>query len=417
MRKNPALVRLLQHRDPALLVAGQTVSNFGDGVANVALTLLVIFTTHSVTSFAWFAAARMIPLVAFLLLGGAIVDRVSRRILLLISDVARAVLTIALTVAIVTGAIRFWELLVFGALFGCFDAIFMPAISALTPEIVPEELLGAMNSMRPLSNNLVGNMLGPAVGGVLASISTSLAIGVDSATFVVSAAALVMMRPTPKPTRTQDTSVLADIKEGITYVRRTHWLWTTLVSVSLTNAFVLTPMFVLIPFLLIHGMHYPKVYVGLFGAGAGVSGAIGALVISNLPSPKRRIRTVWVYWSICTLAELIVGVATNFWELALVPLISSPMIIFGNVIWESMMQTEVPRELLGRVGSVDWFVSLGIAPLGLVVAGQLADVIGIRTYFVVLSLLCTLPGVYILASKRVNEIDAPRLRTEAAGGV
>ena len=202
MKRKIALVQLAKHREPRLLVTGQTISQFGDGVALVALTLLVLDTTHSASKLAWFVAARMTPLVIFLLVGGAIVDRFSRRILLLISDCVRAVLTAFLVVLIATGQLHFDELLVFAVLFGTFDALFMPAITAITPEIVPEELLPAMNAVRPLANNLMGQMIGPAVGGVIAAASTSWAIGVDGVTFLVSASALFMMKPTPSPSRT-----------------------------------------------------------------------------------------------------------------------------------------------------------------------------------------------------------------------
>jgi len=409
VKKKLAVVQLLHHREPALLVSGQTVSNFGDGVATVALTLLVYDTTGSLTKLAWFAAARMTPVVVLLLLGGAIVDRFSRRLLLLISDGARALLTAVLVIMIATGLLRFWELLVFGVLFGSFDAIFFPAISALTPEIVPEELLPAMNAIRPLSNNLMGGMIGPAVGGFLAAFSTSWAIGVDCATFVVSFLALSLMKSTPRPNRNVSNSMIDDIKEGLHYVRKTRWLWTTLLAVALANAFVYSPMFVLLPFLLLHTLHYRKFYVGFLLAASGVSGAVGALVFANVRAPKRRVRVTWIYWSIGSLSALIIGVATNFWEIMIFPIVSSPMMIFGNVIWESMMQSEVPRELLGRASSVDWFVSLGVTPVGIVVAGVLANQIGIRTYFVVAGVICTLPGLYILTSKRINKIDEPRV--------
>ncbi len=409
MKKKLALGQLARHREPRLLVTGQTISNFGDGVALVALTLLVLDTTHSVTKLAWFAAARMTPLVVFLLIGGAIVDRYSRRVLLIISDVARAVLTGALVFMIASGLLRFWELIIFAILFGCFDAVFYPAISALTPEIVPVDLLPAMNAVRPLANNLVGNMIGPAVGGILAALSTGLAIGVDCATFVVSAAALLLMKATPRPIRNEDNSMLDDIKEGVHYVRQTRWLWTTLLGVSLVNAFLFVPMFVLIPYFLRHNLHLAKDYVGFAVAASGVAGAIGALVAANLPTPKRRVRMMWTYWTIGTLAALVMGIATNFWEVIILPIVASPMMIFGNVIWESMMQSEVPRELLGRASSVDWFVSLGIGPLGLVIAGEIANYIGVRMYFVVFCVICVIPGLYILKSKRINEIDAERV--------
>jgi DHA3 family tetracycline resistance protein-like MFS transporter len=409
MRKKLAILELAKHREPGLLISGQAISNFGDGVAIVALTLLVLDTTHSVTALGWFAAARMTPQVVFLLVGGAIVDRFSRRLLLILSDVVRAVLTGAIVILIMSHSLHYWELIFFAVLFGSFDALFYPCIAAFTPEIVPEDLLPAMNAVRPLANNLMGSTIGPAVGGLLAAFSTSLSIGVDCATFVVSAIALALMKSTPKPSRKEGATMIGDIKEGLHYVIHTRWLWTTSASVTLVNAFVLTPMFVLIPYFLRHNLHLAKDYVGFAVAAAGVTGALGALVVANLPMPKRRIRMMWIYWSIGSLAALVMGVATNFWEVIIFPVVVSPMIIFGNVIFESMMQSEVPRELLGRASSVDWFVSLGVAPLGLVIASQIANVIGVRAYFVVFSIICVIPGIWIIASKRINAIDADRV--------
>jgi MFS family permease len=370
-------------------------------------------TTHSVTALGWFAAARMTPQVVFLLIGGAIVDRFSRRLLLILSDVVRAVLTAAIVVLIMTHSLHFYELILFAVLFGCFDALFFPAIAALTPEIVSEDLLPAMNAVRPLTNNLLGSMIGPAVGGLLAAFSASLSIGVDCATFVISATALVLMKSTPKPAREATATMIGDIKEGLRYVIRTRWLWTTSASVTLVNAFVLTPMFVLVPYFLRHNLHLAKDYVGFAVAAAGVSGALGALFVANLPSPKRRIRMMWVYWSIASLSALVMGFATNFWEVIIFPIVASPMIIFGNVIFESMMQTEVPRELLGRASSVDWFMSLGVAPIGLVAASEIANFVGVRAYFVIFSIICVVPGLWIMVSKRINAVDADRINPVA----
>ena len=173
-------------------------------------------------------------------------------------------------------------------------------------------------------------------------------------------------------------------------------------------------MFVLVPFFLRHNLHLAKDWVGFGLAAAGVSGALGALVAANLPIPRRRIRLMWTYWSVASLSALVMGIAANFWEVIIFPLLAAPMVVFGNVIFESMMQTEVPRELLGRASSVDWFASLGVAPLGLVIAGEVANFIGVRTYFVIFSIICVLPGFYVLASPRINAIDAGRITREVA---
>ena len=414
MKKKLALVQLAHHREPRLLVFGQSVSSFGDGVSTVALTLLILSTTHSASKLSWFVAARMIPLVVFLLLGGAIVDRFSRRTLLLISDTARAVLTGILVVMLGTGVLRFWELLVFGVLFGAFDAVFMPAISALTPEIVSEDLLPAMNAVRPLANNLMGQMIGPAVGGAIAAVSTTWAIGVDCATFVVSSASLFAMKPTPAPIRTLGTSMLSEVRAGVRYMRSIRWFLSGLSVVTFMNALVFVPMSVLIPYFLLHDLHTSKILVGYTFAVMGLSGAVGALVAANLKTPKRRIRTAFTYWMIASLSALVFAFATDWWEVLLFPLVSSPMMLLGNVIWESMMQTEIPKEMLGRATSVDWFLSLGLSPVGLIIAGLLANEWGVRTYFIVFSIACTVPGLWMVISRRINAVDAGRVSATEA---
>jgi DHA3 family tetracycline resistance protein-like MFS transporter len=285
----------------------------------------------------------------------------------------------------------------------------MPAISALTPEIVSEDLLPAMNAVRPLANNLMGQMIGPAVGGTIAAVSTTWAIGIDCATFVVSSASLFAMKPTPAPVRALGTSMLSEIRAGVRYMRSIRWFLSGLSVVTFMNALVFMPMGVLIPYFLLHDLHTGKILIGYTFAVMGLSGTVGALVAANLKTPKRRIRTAFTYWMIASLSALVFAFATDWWEVLIFPLVASPMMLLGNVIWESMMQTEIPKEMLGRATSVDWFLSLGLSPVGLVIAGLLANEWGVRTYFIVFSIACTLPGLWMIISRRINAVDAGRV--------
>lgn len=404
-----AIVSVFRRREPALLVSGQAVSAFGDGVANVALTILVLDTTHSASALGFYAAARMIPLVAFLLVGGVIVDRFSRRTLMLLSDAARAVLMAAVVVLSVLGHLHYWELIVMAVVFGAFDAVFFPAFSALVPEVVGEDLLQPMNAVRTLATNFVGNVIGPALGGILAAVSISLALGVDAGTFIVSATALALMHPTPRPTRTVEASMVHEIGQGLRFVRRTTWIWTTLAAVAFGNALIFTPSFILIPYVLLHDLDASKATVGWAFALSGVAGTIGTLVVGSRAAPRRRIRVMWTSWLVSLGAAVILAFATNVVEVLVVPVVMMPTMLFGNVIWESMLQLEVPRDLLGRVTSVDWFVSLGLSPLGLALAGVLVASVGVRPYLLASVAICAVPGVLILASKRANAVDAGRV--------
>jgi hypothetical protein len=252
-------------------------------------------------------------------------------------------------------------------------------------------------------------MIGPAVGGAIAAASTTWAIGVDCATFVISSASLFAMRPTPAPVRTLGTSMLSEIRAGVRYMRSIKWFLSGLSVVSLMNALVFVPMGVLIPYFLLHDLHTSKILVGYTFAVMGLSGAVGALVASNLKTPKRRIRVTFTYWMIASLSALVFAFATDWWEVLIFPLVASPMMLLGNVIWESMMQTEIPKEMLGRATSVDWFLSLGLSPVGLVIAGLLASEWGVRTYFITFSIACTVPGLWIVLSRQINAVDVGRV--------
>lgn len=413
--KRNAMVQVFSHRRPALLITGQTVSNFGDGVANIALTLLVYRVAHgSALDIGIYGACRLVPLVVLLLFGGALVDRHSRRIALLTSDLVRAVTTGALVVLGLTNSTQLWELFVFSAVFGVFDSIFMPAITAITPEITPPELLPAMVALRPITGNLVGGILGPALGGILAAWSITFAIGLDSVTFVVSAIALVLLGTLPAPTREGGTSMLHEIREGLRFIRQRTWLWSTMITASFTNAFVLIPFFTFDVVLIRHTLGAGKVWVGIISAVGGVAGFIGGVVVGSRPPPVHRMRVMWGVWIVSTLAGALVGLVTSVWEVMIIPALMNPGIMYGNVIYETMLQQETPKELLGRISSADWFVSLGIAPAGVAAAGALIGAIGIRTYFVVAGLLFAAPLVAGLVWAPLHRIDAGRTRASVA---
>ncbi len=415
MKQKLPVLQLFSLREPRLLLSGQAISSFGDGVALVAFTLLVLDTTHSAVALGWFVAARTIPMIVFLLLGGAVVDRFSRKQLLLVSDMVRALVTAFLVVLLLAHSVHFYDLLGVAVIFGIFDALFMPAVTALIPEIVDHDLLPSINAVRSFSFNVVGNMLGPAVGGLIAAFSTSWSIAIDCATFVASAFTLWWMHPTPIPTRDITTHMLHEIREGFRYVRATPWFWYTCLAVVGINAFVFSPVVVLIPYLLRTDLHASKQIVGYFFALGGLAGGLSALVASNMRMPRRRVRRMWTYWTIGNFSALFIAAATNYWPIFLASMIGSSTMSLGGVLWESLMQSEVPRELLGRVSSVDWFISLGLAPVGLVAASTVASHVGVRAYYGWACVLFSAPALAVLFSKRANAVDTTNKDFHGAG--
>lgn len=410
------MVRVLSHREPALLITGRTISAFGDGVANVAFALMIITLAPHATRFEWlgfFAAARQVPFIMLLLFGGVAADRLSHRTILLASDLVRGLVTLVITVLLVTGELRLWMTLVFALIFGAFDAVFFPAMTAITPEIVPNDLLNAWNALRPMANQLVGTIIGPVVGGVLVAISTSLAIGVDAATFFISALAIFFMARTPARGTHENSSMISEIKEGFGFARRTTWLWATIVIAGVTNAVMFTPAYSLAPNFLKSDLHASALGIGLTLAAGGVAGLISLLIVGSRSIPIRRVRVMWLSWIISTLFVLAFGFANGVVVAALALALASPGLNYGNVIWESLMQSEVPERLLGRVSSVDWLMSLGLAPIGIVVASFIIGAIGMRNYLIGAAVLALIPSIWGLVSKKVNEVDEPRIAAKS----
>ena len=397
---------VLSNRQFALLWGGQTVSQFGDGIISVALPLLVLAITKSATDLGLVVAARLVPTVVFLLLGGAITDRVSRRLAMLTSDASRAVITASLGVLALSGSLNLTELLVGSILFGTFDALFYPASTALLPELITPEQLTSGNSLSRFSRALAGGLIGPITGGVIAStIGTSWSLIIDTGTFVVSAGCLLVMRSTPRP-EASGTSMVSEIKEGLSYCRKTPWIIWSIGVAGFANAFVFSPSAVLLPLLFKRTLHAPNWMVGVGFAAVGLGGVVGALAMMVLPTPKRRVRTMWLAWSAAPLFAVPFGLAPTAWVALIFVFVVGTLLMVGNILWGSLMQSEVPKDVLGRVSSVDWMVSLGLSPVGVAVAGVVSGMVGIRVTIIVPGLVIGVAALLVLIAVRsVTAID------------
>jgi MFS family permease len=157
----------LRHRDFALLWSGQSISLVGDGVFTVALALETLHVDDHPAALSFVLAARLLPTVLLLLVGGVIVDRMPRRLAMLVSDVARGLAVGAIALLVALGDIHVWELVVMSVLFGAADALFYPASTAVVPEILPAELLVQGSALNASSHTAAQALIGPALGGLI----------------------------------------------------------------------------------------------------------------------------------------------------------------------------------------------------------------------------------------------------------
>jgi MFS family permease len=390
----------LRHRDFTLLWSGQTVSMLGDGVFTVTLALETLRVDPHPIGLSYVLAARLLPAVVFVLLGGAIADRVPRRLAMLGSDIARGAAVAVIAALVATGAIHLAALVVMAFVFGLADAFFFPASTAITPELVPAGLLVGASALSGTSTQLAQILVGPAVGGVIVGLlGTAWGFGIDAASFAVSAVCLAAMAARPKPA-TSEESPLRDIVEGLRYCRSQRWLWVSILGAALGNFVAFSPLGALIPLLVQRSLHGGGIALGMVLAAGGLGGLAASLLLGHRGAPRRRVVHLWLGWGLSGVGVVGLGFIPDVWLAAGVAFVIYALDTYGNVLWNPLLQRAVPAAMIGRVASVDYFFSFALSPLGLVAAGAAAEVIGVRATLVaggaitaMTTLIPLLPGV------------------------
>jgi uncharacterized membrane protein len=395
----------LRERQFRLLFTGQIVSLLGDAITGVALAFAVLDLTGSATDLGYVFAAKTIPLVGFLLVGGVFADRLPRRAVMLAADVARLGSQGSVAVLILTHHARIWEIVLLQAISGTASAFFNPASTGLTPMTVSPERLQQANALRGLSMASTG-IIGSVISGALvAGVGPGWALALDAASFGVSAFFLAQLR-LPAHVTLPPQSFLSDLREGWREFSSRTWVWVIVVAASIGN--MMTSVLVVL------GAVVAKESLGGAGAWAGILAALGAgSMIGGLVALRIRVRHPLFFGS-SLLAFLPI-------PLALLAL-RAPVVVIGagallagvgnmvfNSLWETSLQQHVPPAALSRVSAYDWFGSLAFQPVGLIVAGPAAAAIGIST-----TLWIAAAGSLAIAALSVATPSVRRLEARSA---
>jgi MFS family permease len=273
--------RSLRHRDYALLWSGQTISVLGDGIYTIAIALEALHLSNHPATLAYVEAARVAPNALLLLLAGAIVDRLPRRLVVLGANLLRGGAVAAIAGLAAAHALNVTELVVLSAAVGVGDAFFYPAYRAIMPELLPPELLTQGNAFNSASQTVGLSFAGPAIGGVVVALGgTSVAFAVDAASFAVSALCLVVMHRVAAPAPS-GRSMAADVVQGLRWTVRQRWLWFGILAVGVANFAAFSPMAVTIPLLVRDVLGEGPAYGATFAA-AGAGGLAAAVVAGRL---------------------------------------------------------------------------------------------------------------------------------------
>jgi Na+/melibiose symporter-like transporter len=390
----------LRHRDFRLLWIGQSVSLVGDGIYLVAIAWLVYDISNEPGALALVGLAWTLPLVGALLLTGVLSDRFERRRLLVLSDLLRCAAIAALGLLALSGDAQLWQVVALVVVYGGGEALFQPAFTAIVPDVVPRHELLQANALRELMEPLGLRFAGPALGGLLIAVfDVGTALLVDAATFAASA--LVVSFLTRRPPRREDgPSFRADLAAGFGYVRAHAWLWATLAGAALFLLVTYGPFEVLLPYIIRNDLGGDAATFGTVLAAGGLGSIAAALVLSRTGAPRRHVTFMWVAWTVGTFLDVGLAIAGAAWQMCAIAFVSFACATAGMIVWNTLMNTLVPPEILGRVSSVDWFVSVGLVPLSFALTGPVSEWLGARTTLAVAGIagmltvgLLFIPGV------------------------
>jgi DHA3 family tetracycline resistance protein-like MFS transporter len=372
-------------RDFRLLWTGMTVSLLGDGIFIVAIAWQVYDLSNRPTALALVGLAWTVPMVAFLLLGGVVADRFDRRRVMILSDLIRALAVGSMGILGVTGALELWHLYALAALYGAGEALFPPAFGATIPDLVPEHLLVQANSVDGLVRPFAMQLVGPALGGILVdAVGAGTVFLLDAGSFVISMTMLVLMRPVAaRPREGAPAGIVADIREGLGFVRAQVWIWGTLLAAALFLLVWLGPFEVLLPYVVRNEIAGSARDLGFVFASAGVGAILAALVMAQRPLPRKTITFMYGAFALSVAGPIVYGLADSLWPMLVMAFASGTGVAAGGIVWLTLLQRHVPTNLLGRVTSLDWMISISLAPISFALTGPVAAALGAQETLVV----------------------------------
>ncbi|SDS76519.1 Predicted arabinose efflux permease, MFS family [Pseudarthrobacter equi] len=407
----PKALRPFIHREYRVLIAALAISIFGSGMWAVAMVYQVIHLGGGPLELSLVAAAGSVGLVAFVLAGGIAADRVPQRRLIIAVEGANLAVIAAISGLAMAGWLQLWHVAAGAFVLGVGAAFFFPAYSAILPRILPAEDLLAANGMEGTMRPVLQQAAGPAVAGILvAALSPSHAVtGVAAchllAFIVLNFLGQHTLATSPKEAGHEDahrkSSFVQDLREGVSYTIRTPWLLWTLIWACISVLFLIGPIEVLLPFLVRDQLGGDSSMFGFLLAVMGVGAALGSLVTASLRLPRRYLTVMMVSWGVGSLPIAAVGLMDNFWLMAAALFIWGATGSVGMVIWGTLLQRRVPSHLLGRISSLDFFVSLALMPVSMALAGPAAEVLPIWLIFLVAGVVCPVMAVIASAAARM----------------
>ena len=401
----PLVLRALHHRNYRLFFGGQLISLTGTWMQTVAQSWLVYRLTGSAVLLGFVGFSSQIPVFLLAPVGGSAADRYNRRRILVVTQTAAMLLAFILAALTLSGRVQVWHVFVLAAFLGVVNAFDLPTRQAFVADMVGrEDLINAIALNSTMFNG--ARMIGPAVAGLLIdTIGEGWCFLANGVSYLAVIAGLLMMSMTVRTPAPLPGSALASIIEGFRYVKRTRQIRALLLLLGLVSL-VGMPYTVLMPIFAAQILHGGPRGLGILVSAIGFGALAGALTLAA----KKGIRGLnsWVALSATGfgVSLILFSLSRSFWLSAalLLPVGFSVMVEMASS--NTLIQSLVPDSLRGRVMAVYSMMFMGMAPLGSLLAGALAQRLGAPA-------TVAIGGVVCMAGAMVFGLHLPALRQEA----
>lgn len=408
--KRMRALRPFESRDYRLLFAAVGIEVFGTGMWTIVMVFQVLALDDSPLALSAVATGMSLGLFLFSILGGVVADRFSKRTIIIAVQGLTAAMMTGVAALSLTGSIELWHVGTASFVMGAGSAFFYPAYSAYLPQVLPPEQLLAANGLEGALRPSMGQGLGPALGGIVVGMFFPAAGAIIVASsYAIAFVITLFLRHKDEPVQftspEERTSVWSDIRTGVKYVTQTRWLLWTLIFGSSLALIIQGPIEVLLPFLTRERFEEAEATFGFLLAAYGIGGAVGSLVVSSLKLPRRYLTFMILCWGGGTLPLVVIGVADNLIVMLVALFIVGATTGAGVVIWGTLLQRLVPLEMIGRVASLDFFVSIAFMPVSIAIAGPLSMLVPIPMIFVIAGIVPPVLAVVALWAGRMRAVE------------
>jgi len=404
----------LRHLRFRLLLAGELISNFGDGIFLVALPWYVLAHHGGALLLGTILTAYGVPRTALLIVGGHASDRYRPWTVMLAANCARGLAVTAFAVTAATGTAHGPVLTVIAIVLGAGEGMFIPASSSIVPALVPADELQSGNALISGTTQL-SQLAGPALGGLLVVlVGPADSFALDAATFAVSALTLAgVRRDAPQTATTANPTDPAGNHVTLRDVISQPIVRLLLVTDALVNLGSTGMGRVALPALAKGPMHLHASGYGALSAAMGAGLLLGTIIASSMPSARRPllVSTVVLVPTVPLIAVL--PYAGGGWVTAAIILILAFILIaIGNLLLITALQQWAPPELLGRLTGVLMFASVGMMPVSTLIAGVVVRFAGPQTYFPLAAATVAIAAIAQLTSRTWRRFE-PRSGRDA----